>query len=78
MLIERFMMGMFSYVYYSSLIRVSNCMLRVASAADIQIQNVSVGSIMQTVVTSLTASEQLELLADLKRFLEGQGLRVKA
>jgi len=33
---------------------------------------------MQTVVTSLTASEQLELLADLKRFLEGQGLRVKA
>ncbi|WWC67782.1 uncharacterized protein I206_101694 [Kwoniella pini CBS 10737] len=56
----QFMMGLFSYVYYSSLIR---------------IQYITVGSIMQTVVTSLTASEQLELLADLKRFLEGQGLK---
>jgi phosphatidate cytidylyltransferase len=42
-----------------------------------QIQNVTVGSIMQTVVTSFTTTEQLELLADLKRFLEGQGVRVK-
>ncbi|WRT64930.1 uncharacterized protein IL334_001870 [Kwoniella shivajii] len=56
----QFMMGLFSYVYYSSLIR---------------IQYVTVGSIMQTVVTSLTAREQLELLADLKRFLEGQGVK---
>ncbi|OCF58987.1 phosphatidate cytidylyltransferase [Kwoniella mangroviensis CBS 10435] len=56
----QFMMGLFSYVYYSSLIR---------------IQYVTVGSIMQTVVTSLTAGEQLELLADLKRFLEGQGVK---
>ncbi|WWC59420.1 uncharacterized protein I303_101976 [Kwoniella dejecticola CBS 10117] len=56
----QFMMGLFSYVYYSSLIR---------------IQYVTVGSIMQTVVTSLTASEQLELLADLKRFLGGQGVK---
>ncbi|WWC87060.1 uncharacterized protein L201_001945 [Kwoniella dendrophila CBS 6074] len=56
----QFMMGLFSYVYYSSLIR---------------IQYITVGSIMQTVVTSLSASEQLELLADLKRFLEGQGLK---
>ncbi|GFZ46692.1 CDP-DG synthase [Saitozyma sp. JCM 24511] len=58
----QFMMGMFSYVYYSSLIR---------------IQYVTVGSILQTVVTSLTAGEQLELLADLKRYLEGQGVNVK-
>jgi phosphatidate cytidylyltransferase len=42
-----------------------------------QIQYVTVGSILQTVVTSLTAGEQLELLADLKRYLEGQGVRVK-
>ncbi|WWD07853.1 hypothetical protein V865_005960 [Kwoniella europaea PYCC6329] len=56
----QFMMGLFSYVYYSSLIR---------------IQYVTVGSIMQTVVTSLTPGEQLELLADLKRFLEGQGVK---
>lgn len=53
------MMGMFAYVYYSSLIR---------------IQSVTVGSILQTAVVSLTTSEQLELLADLKRFLEGQGV----
>lgn len=31
---------------------------------------------MQTVVTSLSGAEQLELLSDLKRFLEGQGVRV--
>ena len=31
---------------------------------------------MQTVVTSLSASEQLELLKDLKLFLKGQGVKV--
>lgn len=56
------MMGMFAYVYYSSLIR---------------IQHVSVGTLLQTAVVSLTNDEQLELLVDLKRFLEGQGVRVK-
>jgi hypothetical protein len=30
---------------------------------------------MQTIVTSLSTSEQLELLADMKRFLEGQGIK---
>jgi phosphatidate cytidylyltransferase len=60
-LINRFMMGIFAYTYYSSLIR---------------IQNVSPGSILQTVVTSLTLEEQMELLGDLKKFLTGQGVRV--
>lgn len=55
------MMGLFAYVYYSSLIRIGN---------------VSVGSIMQTVVVSLTTTEQLELLDDLKRYLGGQGVTV--
>ncbi|TYJ54273.1 hypothetical protein B9479_005032 [Cryptococcus floricola] len=55
----QFMMGLFSYVYYSSLIR---------------IQYVTPGSIMQTVVTSLSPNEQVELLADLGKFLKGQGL----
>ncbi|WVQ76851.1 hypothetical protein IAR50_006525 [Cryptococcus sp. DSM 104548] len=55
----QFMMGLFSYVYYSSLIR---------------IQYVTPGSIMQTVVTSLSPGEQVELLADLGKFLKGQGL----
>ncbi|KAK4689821.1 phosphatidate cytidylyltransferase, partial [Tremellales sp. Uapishka_1] len=57
----QFMMGMFSYVYYSSLIR---------------IQYVTVGTILQTVVTSLSTGEQLELFSDLKRFLEGQGVKI--
>ena len=72
------MMGMFAYVYYSSLIRVSRLWLRleVHRANSIQIQNVTVGSIMQTVVTSLTQPEQLELLADLRRFLGGQGVKL--
>ncbi|KAI9635343.1 cytidylyltransferase family-domain-containing protein [Dioszegia hungarica] len=56
----QFMMGMFSYVYYASLIR---------------IQYVDVGTLMQTIVTSLSTSEQLELLADMRRFLEGQGIK---
>ena len=64
----QFMMGMFSY--YSSLVRVS-C----ARKGLIQIQHVDVGSIMQAIVTSLDSSEQLELLADLRRFLEGQGVK---
>lgn len=67
----QFMMGMFSYVYYSSLVRVCRSWV---TFADMQIQHVDIGSIMQTIVTSLEPQEQLELLSDLKRFLEGQGL----
>lgn len=55
----QFLMGLFAYVYYSSLIR---------------IQNVTVGSIIQTVVTSLTLDEQVALMGDLKRYLVGQGV----
>ncbi|WVN88720.1 uncharacterized protein L203_103933 [Cryptococcus depauperatus CBS 7841] len=50
----QFMMGLFAYVYYSSLIRV---------------QRATPGSIMQLVVTSLTQAEQLELLSDMIRGL---------
>lgn len=52
-------MGVFTYVYYSSLIRE---------------HHVTVGSILQTIVSGLTVDEQLELLADLKRYLSGQGV----
>lgn len=52
-------MGVFTYVYYSSLIRE---------------HHVTVGSILQTIVSGLTVDEQLELLADLKRYLTGQGV----
>ena len=55
-------MGVFTYVYYSSLIREVH---------------VSVGSVLQTIVSGLTVREQLELMADLKRYLEGQGIAVK-
>ena len=55
-------MGIFTYVYYSSLIRQNN---------------VTVGSILQTIVSGLTVDEQLELMSDLKRYLEGQGILVK-
>ena len=74
------MMGLFSYVYYSSLIRVSStCRLLYRRRAHhrYQMQYVTVGSIMQTVVTSLNTAEQLDLLSDLKRFLDGQGVRIK-
>ena len=55
-------MGIFTYVYYSSLIRQNH---------------VSVGSVLQTIVSGLTLPEQLELMADLKRYLESHGVAVK-
>ncbi|PWN87203.1 hypothetical protein FA10DRAFT_281953 [Acaromyces ingoldii] len=57
----QFLMGLFSYVYYSSLIRE---------------HHVSVGSVLQTVVTHLTVEEQVELYRELTRFLDGQGIKV--
>ncbi|KAI8993995.1 cytidylyltransferase family-domain-containing protein [Trametes punicea] len=57
----QFLMGVFTYVYYSSLIRDNH---------------VTVGSILQTIVSGLTLTEQLELMADLKRYLESQGVTV--
>lgn len=52
-------MGMFSYVYYSSLVREHHA---------------TVGSILQIIVSSLTAEEQVELYKDLQRYLEGAGV----
>jgi len=57
----QFLMGVFTYVYYSSIIRENR---------------VTVGSVLQTVVSGLTVDEQLELIADLKRYLAGQGITV--
>lgn len=54
-------MGVFTYVYYSSLIRDNH---------------VTIGSILQTIVSGLTVTEQLQLLADLKRYIESQGIAV--
>lgn len=53
-------MGVFTYVYYSSLIRE---------------HHVTVGSVLQTIVSELTIDEQLELLSNLKRYLGGQGIK---
>ncbi|VDB95206.1 unnamed protein product [Peniophora sp. CBMAI 1063] len=58
----QFLMGVFTYVYYTSLIRT---------------HHVSVGSVLQTIVSGLTFDEQLELMRDLKHYLEQQGVRVK-
>lgn len=54
-------MGVFVYVYYSSLIRE---------------HHVTVGSVLQTIVSGLTVDEQLAVIVDLKRYLEGQGIQV--
>ncbi|KAL6300493.1 cytidylyltransferase family-domain-containing protein [Sparassis latifolia] len=55
----QFLMGVFTYVYYSSLIRE---------------HHVTVGSLLQMIVSGLTVSEQLELMGDLKKYLDGQGI----
>ncbi|KAJ3735736.1 phosphatidate cytidylyltransferase [Lentinula guzmanii] len=57
----QFLMGVFTYVYYSSLIRQ---------------HNVTVGSILQKIVSGLSVDDQLELIVDLKRYLEGVGVQV--
>ena len=57
----RFLMGVFTYVWYSSLIRE---------------HHVTVGSILQTIVSGLTVDQQLELIRDLKRYLAGQGISI--
>lgn len=54
-------MGIFIYVYYSSLIRE---------------HHVTVGAILQTIVSGLTTAEQLELIADLQWYLRKQGIAV--
>ena len=54
-------MGVFTYVYYSSLIRETN---------------VTVGGLLEAIVSGLTIDQQLELMGDLKRYIEGQGIAV--
>lgn len=54
----RFLTGVFSYVYYTALVRE---------------HHVTVGSVLQTIVSSLSVAEQIELFNDLKRYLDGIG-----
>ena len=51
-------MGVFSYVYYSALVRE---------------HQVTVGSVLQTIVSNLSRDEQVELFYDLKKYLDGIG-----
>ena len=53
-------MGLFAYVYYSSIVRDNH---------------VTVGSVMQTVVSSLSTQEQIELAKALTGYLAQQGVK---
>lgn len=57
---HRFLMGLFAYVYYSSIIRDNH---------------VTVGAVMQTVVASLSTQEQVELAKALTGYLAQQGVK---
>ncbi|KAJ7924854.1 cytidylyltransferase family-domain-containing protein [Mycena leptocephala] len=57
----QFLMGVFVYVYHSSIIRE---------------HHVTVGSVLQTIVSGLTLEEQLVLVSDLQRYLSGQGISI--
>ncbi|PWZ01612.1 hypothetical protein BCV70DRAFT_173113 [Testicularia cyperi] len=59
----QFLMGLFSYVYYSSLIRE---------------HHVTVGTVLQTVVTQLPLEDQMELYNEIGRYLVGQGKLTRA
>jgi phosphatidate cytidylyltransferase len=52
-------MGMFSYVYLSSVVRV---------------HQVTVGGALQTIVSGLSVEDQVSLVRDLLHYLEGQGV----
>jgi phosphatidate cytidylyltransferase len=54
-------MGVFTYVYYSSIIRE---------------HHVSVGSILQMIVSGLTVEEQVELMKDLRKYMLGRGITI--
>jgi phosphatidate cytidylyltransferase len=54
-------MGVFTYVYYTSLIRENR---------------VTVGSVLQTAVSGLSVQEQIQLIKDLTRYLTSQGVSV--
>jgi hypothetical protein len=54
------MMGLFSFMYYSSFIKVY--------------ANVSVASILQTAINGLAPQQQLELYTSLREYLVGQEL----
>lgn len=54
-------MGVFTCVYYSSLIKE---------------HHVTVGYVLQLIVSGLSLDEQLELMGDFKRYLEGRGISV--
>ncbi|CAE6508618.1 unnamed protein product [Rhizoctonia solani] len=55
----QFLMGMFSYVYLSSVVR---------------IHQVTVGGVLQSVVSGLSLEDQVILVRDLLHYLEGQGI----
>jgi phosphatidate cytidylyltransferase len=57
----QFLMGIFTYVYYSSLVRV---------------HQVTVPGVLQTIVSGLTVDQQLQLIRDLTHYLERQGISV--
>jgi phosphatidate cytidylyltransferase len=55
-------MGMFSYVYLSSVVRV---------------HQVTVGGALQTIVSGLSLEDQIALVRDLLHYLEGQGISTR-
>lgn len=75
------MMGLFAYVYYSSLIRVRQItatvqQLRLPKVLFnlTQVHHVNVGTVIHTIVNSLSVQEQLEVYRDLRKYLNGQGI----
>ncbi|GAA6061422.1 hypothetical protein JCM10212_004480 [Sporobolomyces blumeae] len=59
----QFLMGLFSYVYYASLIRETH---------------VTPQSVLATVVTHLTTDEQVELVRELGKLLQQKGIKAKS
>lgn len=57
----QFIMGLFTYFYYTSMVRE---------------QHVTVGSILETIASALNSSEQLELYHDLHKSLTAQGYKL--
>lgn len=56
-------MGVFTYVYYTSLIKE---------------HHVTVGHVLQLIASGLTFEEQIELMGEFKRYLDGRIAAIQA
>lgn len=71
----QFIMGFFSFMYYQRLVGPLLCALPILTYFSfIAIYKASVGSVIETAITSLTPEQQMEVVKGLSKHLVNQGV----